>query len=133
MFEEETGKKVEKVGLCVSDFNEDIALSPDGLIKNGKKYTEAVECKCLGSAWHLKAIIEKELPSDYELQVLQYFIVNEDLEKLYFVFYDPRIICKPYFCIEITRDEVKEDIEKYKEYQINIMNEINQIIEELAF
>lgn len=133
LFKKETGKEVVKVGLCVRDDNDSIALSPDGLILNNGKYTEAVEVKCLGSAWHLQAIIEKAIPSSYYYQSLQYFIVNDDLEKLYFIFYDPRISCKPYYCLEMTREEVQDDIKLYKEYQEKTLSEINGYIEQLAF
>lgn len=134
-FEEVTGREVDKdIGICVSDINENIALSPDGLIKdeNGK-YTEAVEVKCLGSARHIEAVLTNKVPSDFEMQALQYFIVIEDLEVLYFTFYDPRVIAKPVHIVQVTRDEVEEDIELYRDYQLNILREIDQALEKLAF
>lgn len=133
IFEKKTGKKVERVGFCLHDQYDCIASSPDGLIKSKGKYTEAVEIKCLNSAMHLKALLENEIPSEYELQALQYFIVNDDLKKLHFVFYDPRIACRPYHAIELNREDIKEDIEKYREYQIDTINEVNEIVEQLAF
>lgn len=132
-FEKETKKKVEKVGLCVKDDNENIALSPDGLIKKGKKYVEAVEVKCLSSARHLEAHFEQKIPSEYTAQSLQNFIVNEHLETLYFVFYDPRVTVKTLHYITIQRDDVQEDIDYYLEYQENILKEVNTLLEELAF
>lgn len=127
-----SGKKVEtNVGLCVSDIDDSIAVSPDGLIKNKGKYTEAVEVKCLGSKYHLQAVIENQIPKDYHFQVLQYFVVNDDLEKLYFVFYDPRIPSKPFHVIEAERDD--EEVEKYKQYQIDVINQINSYVEQLTF
>ena len=121
------------IGLCVSDKNKGIALSPDALIKNGKKYTEAVELKCLSSAKHLMAFFEKKIPSEYDMQALQYFIVNEDLQKLYFVFYDPRVTVKPLHYIEINREDVAEDIETYTQYQIDVLKEIDQLLLDIAF
>jgi putative phage-type endonuclease len=128
-----TGKKVEKVGLCVSDFNPNIATSPDGVIKNGRKYTEQCEVKCLSTPKYLQAYFEKEIPSDYEFQKLQAFIVNEDLEKLYFIFYDPRVTAKPIFWIEVTRDEVAEDIITYRKYQEDVLKDVELLAEEFAF
>jgi putative phage-type endonuclease len=133
-FMEVTGKKVETdIGLCVADFNEAVALSPDGLIKNKGKYTEAVEAKCLSASRHIQAVIENEIPKDYHFQVLQYFIVNDDLQKLYFVFYDPRITAKPLHIIEVEREEVAEEVERFKEYQIKTLEEVNTYVEQLAF
>lgn len=128
-----TGKTIERVGLCVADFNEGIAVSPDGLIRNDGKYTGAVEVKCLSAARHLQALIEQAVPDEYYYQVLQYFIVNEDLETLYFVFYDPRITIKPLHYLTVTRESLYDDVETYKTYQIETMAEVNRIIEELAF
>lgn len=133
IFEEKTGLKTEKVGICVSDCHPEIINSPDRLIKVGKKYKKAVEIKCLGSARHLQAIIEDKVPAEYEAQKIQYFVVNDDLEELFFVFYDPRILSVPYHCISVKREEVADKIEFFKEYQIQTINEINEIIERLAF
>ena len=133
LFSSETGKKIEQVGLCISDENENIALSPDGLIKNGKKYTEAVEVKCLGSARHLEAYFEKQIPSDFHEQAMQYFIVNQDLKTLYFVFYDPRITVKPIHWIEVNREDVEDEIQYLKDYQIQTLKEVEELLVNLSF
>lgn len=133
LFEEETGKTVEEVAMCISDFNEDIALSPDGLIKNNGEYTEAIEIKCLKSSEHIKSYLTKEIPSTYKDQALQYFVVNEKLETLYFCMYDPRLPYTEFFYIEMKRWDYEEDIKTYKEYQENTLKEINEIIEKLTF
>jgi putative phage-type endonuclease len=119
-FEKITGKKVKTTGMWISDENENIACSPDGVI--GK--TEAVEVKCLSASRHLEAYFTQKIPSEYKYQVLQYFIVNEKLEKLYFCFYDPRIVSKPFFFIEVERDE--EDVEYYKNYQLGKLAKIEE-------
>jgi len=108
-----------------SDFNENIALSPDGIINDN----EAVEVKCLASATHIEAFLKKEVPSEYKFQVLQYFIVNENLKTLYFTMYDDRLIDKvALFYIEVKRNDLLEDIKKYKNYQIEKLNLINNIV-----
>ena len=127
-FEKLIKKKVEQVGLCISDENENIALSPDGLIKNGKKYTEAIEVKCLNSAKHLQGYFEKKVPKEYLEQVYQYFIVNTDLEKLYFVFYDPRVTVKPIHFVEIKREDVEDEIQFCKDYQEQTLKEIEELL-----
>lgn len=133
LFSDTTGKKVESVGLCISDANPGIALSPDGLVDVKGKYKEAVEVKCLSSARQLQAHFEQEVPSDYKEQVMQYFIVNEDLETLHFVFYDPRITILPMVVIEIERENIEKDIEFYREYQENTLKEIDEMLSNLAF
>jgi len=129
-FEEHEGKTVDtSLVIWTRDDNESIAISPDGFIGE----TEAVEVKCLASARHLEAYFEKAIPKDYWLQVLQYFIVNEKLEQLHFVMYDPRIPQKPYFKFTVDRSEVAEEVETYLEYQRKVLEEVNALALELSF
>lgn len=129
-FEEITGMKVETdCGVWVSDESEYIAISPDGIIND----EEAVEVKCLASARHLQALIEQKIPDDYEEQSIQYFVVNEKLKALHFVFYDPRIACKPLHYITINRVDVEDTIQAYAAYQRATLAEIEEIITKLTF
>lgn len=132
VFEKKTGKIVDKVGFIELDENEFVGCSPDGLIDNDGVYSEAVEVKCLSSANHIKAILENEVPKDYYPQVIQSFIVNLDLEKLYFILYDPRVTVMPFHLIEVNRKDVVEDIEKYKADEIEFIQSINERIDKLV-
>src|SRR3990167_6790649 len=128
-FEEETKKKVNKdLVLWTRDDDDGIAISPDGFI--GK--TEAVEVKCLNSASHIEAFLTKKIPSEYEYQILQYFIVNDDLKILYFVFYDPRMP-KDFFFYEVNRKNVAEKIEEYLEMEKEALKQIKEIEKQLTF
>lgn len=128
-FERQEGKKVDtSLVMWTRDDNESIAVSPDGFIGE----TEAVEVKCLGSEYHLKAIIEDQIPDDYTFQVLQYFIVNDKLERLYFVMYDPRIESRPYYCFIVTRGDVQEEVEQYLAYQKKMIEEVNKLAIEFS-
>jgi len=130
LFAEMEGKDVKNEEVIwVSDLDSNIAYSPDGVISD----TEVVEVKCLSSARHLQAYFEKEIPDDYEEQYVQAFIVNEKLEQLYFVFYDPRVASKPLHWILVQRDDIKDKIEAYKEYQVQALKEIEQMVTELTF
>ncbi len=128
-FVTETGKKVQ-VGniMWMREDDNNIAISPDGVI--GK--TEAVEVKCLNSARHIEALLTNEVPGEYEMQVLQYFIVNEKLETLYLAFYDPRLPVKSFFYLTIKRNQVDVDIRIYLEYQRQTLAEINDVIKMLC-
>lgn len=128
-FEQETGKKIED-GLVIwtRDDNDSIAISPDGYTEDLK---EAVEVKCLGSAYHIKAIIENKIPSDYDEQIIQYFIVNDDLETLYFVMYDPRLV-KDYISFVVTRDEVASIVSEYIELERTTLEEVERYVNELS-
>lgn len=124
MFEEMTDKKVKRgLTLCVSDENENMAYSSDGIINE----SEDIEIKCLNSASHIEALITDEIPSEYDFQILQGFIVNPKLKKRYFCFFDPRIPAKPFFYFTINRKEKEADIEFYKTEQLKIIKEVEDI------
>lgn len=128
-FEQETGKKVNKDLVIISrDDNDAIAYSPDGYI--GK--TETVEVKCLNSASHIEAWLTKQIPKEYDEQVVQPFIVNDKLKKLYFVFYDPRMP-KDFFYFEVDRASVEEKVKEYFELEKQVLLEVAQIENQLTF
>lgn len=125
----DTGKKVDtSLVIWHRDDDEDIAISPDGFMGE----TEAVEVKCLNSASHIEAYLTNEIPSEYQDQAIQYFVVNDKLEKLYMVFYDPRIMYKDYFVIEVTRESVREKVTEYLTYEKQVMEEVTKIVNELV-
>lgn len=127
-FSEEVGRPVDtSLVLWAREDNESIAISPDGILSDA----EAVEVKCLSSARHIEAWLTKEIPDEYKMQALQYFIVNDQLQCLFFVFYDPRIPCKDFFYFEILRDQ--EQVDQYLEEQKRIIEEVNDIVSELIF
>lgn len=127
--EQETKKKVDtSLVIWTRDDNENIAVSPDGFIGQ----TEACEVKCLNSASHIEAYLNKEIPSEYEYQALQYFIVNDSLQTLYFCFYDPSMPID-FFYITIKREDVAEKVVEYLEYQKTVLTEVERISNELTF
>lgn len=139
-FEAKTEKKVERERVIwVRDDDNNIAVSPDGVVvgKNKKKIgdsrriEEAVEIKCLGSARHIEAYLTQEVPDEYKMQVLQYFIVNEDLKKLNLCFYDPRLRVRDFFILELTREAVQGEIDAMLEYQRTTLKEVEEIVDKL--
>ncbi len=119
------GKKVStECVIWTSDEDTSMSVSPDGEIGE----TGAVEMKCLSSARHLQAYFEQKIPDEYYEQSLQYFIVNEKLRTLYFVFYDPRIPSLPIHHIEIHRKDKKEEIEFLRDYQKQVLREVNEMV-----
>lgn len=129
-FAKEFKKKVDtSLVIWARDDDQSIAVSPDGFI--GKK--EAVETKCLSSARHIEAFFTQQVPDEYEFQALQYFIVNDDLQKLHLVFYDPRILVKDFFTITINRKDKEEEIAQYLQYQRDVMVEVRGYINQLTF
>lgn len=129
LYEKQVGK-LQRGVFAVSDDNPNMAISHDAI---NEYYTHAVEVKCLSSAKHLQAYFEKQIPTEYEFQKLQYFIINPDLLQLDFVFYDPRVTCKPLHSISFFRQDLEEEIEQYKQYEIDTLAEVETLVEQLAF
>lgn len=143
-FATETGKEVDaSLLIWTRDDNESIAISPDAVVIGE---SAAVEAKCLKSALHIKAYLTGKIPEEYELQALQYFVVNDDLATLYFVFYDPRFAMfslpgstearkrsLDYFVIEFKRSEVGEQAKAYLEQEQAITEEVDLIVNQLTF
>lgn len=128
-FKKATGKEVDtSLIIWEREDNESIAISPDGFIGE----TEAVEAKCLSSARHIEAFLTQEIPSEYEYQKLQYFIVNDKIQTLYFAFYDPRVLAKPFFIIEVLRESVQAEVDQYLSYQRDILTEVDVIVNKLT-
>lgn len=125
-FEFETNKSVEKVGFCESDEIEAVAQSPDGYIKDTND-TEAIEVKSMGGKNHIKLWLTNEVPDEYKWQVVQYFVVNDELKKLYFVGYNPQIPVHPLHIIEVERDEVV--IQQAKDAQKVFLKEVDTILQ----
>lgn len=128
-FVEATGKDVDtSLVLWSADDEESIAVSPDGVVGE----TEAVEVKCLSSARHIEALLTKVIPDEYEYQVLQYFLVNDKLQKLFFCLYDPRLKFKDFFFLEVTRESQLARIEEMRIHERETLREVEQIVKELS-
>lgn len=124
LFELETGKKVERIGFCEENNNSMIANSPDGLIGDD----EAIEVKCLGGKNYVKSWLTNKVSDEYEWQIIQYFVVNEKLEKLYFVLHNPDIPVHPLHIIEVNKKDIEKDIALAKRSQEAFLQEVDSIL-----
>jgi hypothetical protein len=113
-----------------SDANPYMAYSPDGFTDDLKF---AAEAKCLGTAKYLKSLIEDKIPDEYREQVIQAFVVNDELERLYFILYDPRVTVQPYHVITFEREDLADEIEYYKQCELKVLAEVDDIVAKLAF
>jgi hypothetical protein len=146
LLEKVTKVKFKQVGMIISDISDDIALSPDA-VEDADVITIAGEIKCLDNKNHLEAILDipdignedadieltKTIPKDFKFQILQYFIVIETLQKLFLGFYNPDVGALSFHYIEVTREELKDDIEYYRDYQLKELALVKRIIEKVAF
>ena len=111
-FEKRTGKIVEQVGWVESldpALKGKSGCSPDGIIT----IKEWVEIKCLSTENHIKFVTENSLPTDFKPQVINYFVINPDLDVVYLALYDPRvkIVKKKLHIIPVFRKDCQKDID----------------------
>lgn len=144
-------------GIWESDDDDRIACSPDAY-ENTEKPTWAIECKSLGSAYHLQTVVPwmmhtdamrshidnlkpelveaieqvlpeytldskatgfDFLPDQYKAQALQYFVVCDSLEVLYFSMFDPRVVGAAHHqVIPVYRKDIAEQIAEHKRRQL---------------
>lgn len=122
-FSQETGKKVQHMenALFCREDEPNIAYSPDGIVEGENA---DVEVKCRNSEAHIEVILTGEVPSEYEAQIIQGFVVNDDLKTRYMVFYDPRCP-RDLFFLTINRADYAEKI-------IIALTEQREILKQLA-
>ena len=92
-------------------------MSPDGIILNGEEIVKAIEIKAPEIKNSIKYWMENKIPDEYYWQIIHYFIVIDTLESIDFLVCNPDIE-DDFFRLKvktITREELKEDIEKAKE------------------
>lgn len=153
-------------GIWESDEDNRLACSPDAY-QASENPTWAIECKSLGSAYHLQAVIPwmihsqlvrqhtlpehladaamqalpsaatsltatamDFIPDAYRAQALQYFVVCDTLETLYFSMYDPRVYGDArHQIIPIHRKNIKPLIAEHKRKQLNTLHIIDTLTE----
>ena len=132
LISEKLGKKIIPGRVWQSDVNEYMICSPDGEFEDE---TEAVEIKCLDSWIVVKAYYEKHPPSEYKPQILQYFVVNDKLKKLYFCIYSD-VFSNPELGLqifELNREDYKEEIEIVKRVENATLELVEKEVQKLMF
>jgi len=121
-YQDLTWEHVEEVGFIT---NKDwLWLSPDGIISEWDKiikaihiwgwYSKWVEIKCPMWKTYIKYLLEDKIPKEYLPQVINYFVVIDDLQELDFIIYHPwaSLKIKDIHIINVTRGELQDKIDK---------------------
>lgn len=134
-------------GMWFSD-DMKLAVSPDAS-EISDKPTYAGEAKCLDTKNHLQAILKdwesRKQPgynpldslkigtSDFTAQVIQYFVINQDLDTLYFTLYDDRVALDnvTHYAIIIKREHVQEYVDGQELYERDALIKVDKMIETL--
>lgn len=136
LISEKLGKKIIPGRVWQSEENEYMICSPDGeIVDDTGKVSEAVEIKCLDSWKVVKAYYEKHPPLDYEAQIIQYLLVNENLQKLYFCIYSD-VFTNPDLGLqifELKREDYREKIELTGRVQNATLGLVEREVQKLMF
>lgn len=109
--------------------NPDSIISPDATIG----LTRAVEVKAFDTHRIIRAYHENKPPSECHEQTVKYFINNPKLEVLHFVMYTDVMPSLPYLQFDIKREDVENDIAELKAFEDDILLQVNELAERLAF
>ena len=130
LISEKLGKQIIPGRVWQSEENEYMICSPDGeIVDDTGKVSEAVEIKCLDSWKVVKAYYEKHPPLD------QYFLVNENLQKLYFCIYSD-VFTNPDLGLqifELKREDYREKIELTGRVQNATLGLVEREVQKLMF
>lgn len=138
-FAKKYGKVLGDGKVWASDDTYNSYVSPDRVITSADgKIREAVEIKCLSSEKVLKVWWDKmhledwqsdfwAIPSnEYKAQVLKYFMINDDLETLYWVVYTDLIPKLELQVLEIKRLDVMSWIEEARMVEKHYLDELDE-------
>jgi len=126
----QTGIEMEAVGFCTHDTLEYLAMSPDRLTPDR---TGAIEVKCPSTKTHIKTIRMGGIPNDHKYQVYQYFLVNEKLEWLDFVSFDPRFTPRPLYIFRINKNEIMNELNQLYSDVIKFWSKYQKYLEQVTF
>lgn len=140
----ELGIEVMPGRVWESDFNDKVYVSPDGEIIEETTIDDvasiivrrAVEIKCLDSWKIVKAFYEQAPPDEYRQQIVQYFLVNENLEELYFCLYSDAFAAAPALELQIfpiTRKEVEREVEAARILEENVLKIVDTEVQRFIF
>lgn len=123
-----TFNTVTECGFCLSSEFNRLGLSPDGWVGSGG----AIEIKCPSSKTHIKYIRQDKIPTEYIWQVSNYFVVNEDLEWLDFVSYDPRNVYYPIWIKRVAREELDKEITQIRDIMLKFIPELDKQLKKIG-
>lgn len=134
-YEAETGEIAEEAGFCISDENEWHGHSPDALVKMGDRYYKGIEVKCPDTKTHIKYVATGKVPAEYKWQIVNYFLVCDELEEVDFVSYDPRVTFDnlKLSIVNVQRADYEVEIEQAKEKLQKFREEWEKINDELVW
>ena len=72
-----------------------------------------------------------EVPKEYYHQLIQGFVVNSNLQKRYFIAYNPDIPSYPMHIIEVLRKDLESEIEEAYQAQLETLDSVDQLLKNI--
>ena len=102
--------------------------SPDGISTCEKI---GLEIKCPSAKVHNSYVRDNKLPLDYVWQIVNFFAMDESIERLYFASFNPDYLLMPLFLLEVTRETVIFTSKKDSAIVSELAEDLNKNVDDL--
>lgn len=135
-----------KPGIWISDHSEDMYISPDAA-EDTETPTYAAESKAFTADKHLRIIFEDMLarksedynpfgsiPSDNQDQVVDYFVINDNCNTLYWTLINDCVALPEleHYVIVVKREHVQAQIDALKDTQLQVLARLEEVIKQMT-
>lgn len=102
--------------------------SPDGISLCEKI---GLEIKCPSAKVHNSYVRENKIPLEYVWQIVNFFAMDESIERLYFASFNPDYLLMPLFLLEVTRETVIFTSKKDSSIVYELAEDLNKNVDDL--
>ena len=102
--------------------------SPDGISLCEKI---GLEIKCPSAKVHNSYVRDNKLPLEYVWQIVNFFAMDESIERLYFASFNPDYLLMPLFLLEVTRESVIFTSKKDSAIVSELAADLNKNVDDL--
>lgn len=128
IYQEVKGINIEEVGFCLAEWNDYLALSPDGFTFDRKG---GIEIKCPVPKTHVKYIRQNQIPNEYKYQVYDYFLVNTELEWLDFISFCEAFTERPMFIKRVYRKDIQDELNAIQVDFVKFTNKLEKYYKQI--
>jgi len=102
--------------------------SPDGISLCEKI---GLEIKCPSAKVHNSYVRDNKIPLEYVWQIVNFFAMDESIERLYFASFNPDYLLMPLFLLEVTRERVIFTSKKDSAIVSELAEDLNKNVDDL--
>ena len=102
--------------------------SPDGISLCEKI---GLEIKCPSAKVHNSYVRENKIPLEYVWQIVNFFAMDESIERLYFASFNPDYLVMPLFLLEVTRESIIFTSKKDSAIVSELAADLNKNVDDL--